>query len=93
MQDKFRAAIAGIMFTIPAAMFGQVQSLYITNYQLISISPAGSPTLSQMTFRVDLGNPGTPWGGVTATAVTTNPVVVRNRTRPKHVILSGIAAK
>jgi hypothetical protein len=77
MQDKFRAAIAGIMFTIPAAMFGQVQSLYITNYQLISISPAGSPTLSQMTFRVDLGNPGTPWGGVTATAGTTNPVVVR----------------
>jgi hypothetical protein len=72
-----RAVMAAIAFAIPVAVFGQAQSLYITNYQLVSSAPAGSPTLYQLTYRADIGNLGVPWGSVTATVSTTNPIVVR----------------
>jgi len=72
-----RAAVAAFLFAIPVAVFGQVGSLYISDYQLISSSPAGSPTLWEMTYRASVVNGAIPWGSVTATVGTLNPVVVR----------------
>lgn len=75
MRYTSRASVAAFLFAIPLAIFGQAQSLSITNYQLVSSIPGA--TLWQLTYRADVVNGATPWGSVTATAESLDASAVR----------------
>jgi hypothetical protein len=76
MRYMSGATVTALMLSIPFAIFGQVQDLSITNYQLVT-SVQATATLWQQTYRVDVVNSGTPVGSVTATAGTRDASVVR----------------